>query len=523
MIEIELFDGTVLEFPEGTQQDVIDRIARQETMARQGQQEMQSVAPPQAEGRGLLSSIYENVIGSGAVDTPGERFGQTLQEMGRAGAAGLSRGAASLVDLPSTVLSGASGAAVSGMERLGMSPELAESMRSQFQALPLTSGSPVREGVAAMTGGASEYQSPTTAGQYAGTIGEFIPGAMAGPGGALRNLALGVTSGITSESAGQAAEALGAGETGQAIARTAGAFFGPVALSTGNRTVNALLKRSSEAPSLDVLKQTKNAAYTAVDDAGVVFGPRETTTLADRVKNVLANSDFVEDVDAQTRAALTVIDRNAGKSLTLGQLDKIRQNLWKRYNAAPNEVAILDLIDEIDTAIDAMPSATPLMEAARIANSRFKKAELIEDAFQKAADQTASTGSGGNILNKYRQAVTSIINNPKKARFFSQPEIDYMRQFIQGGTAENVLRLMGKVSPSGNGLMMALNLGATAVNPAMLGVTAAGAGAKAISDTMSMAGAKRLRDALATGQIPTQAPSTATADTLRLIPGLLAQ
>jgi hypothetical protein len=37
MIEIELFDGTILEFPEGTSQDVIERVAKQETMARREQ------------------------------------------------------------------------------------------------------------------------------------------------------------------------------------------------------------------------------------------------------------------------------------------------------------------------------------------------------------------------------------------------------------------------------------------------------------------------------------------------------
>jgi hypothetical protein len=35
MIEVELFDGTILEFPAGTADDVIDRVARQETQARQ--------------------------------------------------------------------------------------------------------------------------------------------------------------------------------------------------------------------------------------------------------------------------------------------------------------------------------------------------------------------------------------------------------------------------------------------------------------------------------------------------------
>ena len=35
MIKIELFDGAILEFPEGTDQSVIDRVARDETLSRQ--------------------------------------------------------------------------------------------------------------------------------------------------------------------------------------------------------------------------------------------------------------------------------------------------------------------------------------------------------------------------------------------------------------------------------------------------------------------------------------------------------
>jgi len=36
MIEVELFDGTVLEFPTGTPDEIIDRVAREETLSRQG-------------------------------------------------------------------------------------------------------------------------------------------------------------------------------------------------------------------------------------------------------------------------------------------------------------------------------------------------------------------------------------------------------------------------------------------------------------------------------------------------------
>lgn len=48
MIEIELFDGTVLEFPEGTPQAVIDRVAQQETAARQAAAAETTMAAPPA-------------------------------------------------------------------------------------------------------------------------------------------------------------------------------------------------------------------------------------------------------------------------------------------------------------------------------------------------------------------------------------------------------------------------------------------------------------------------------------------
>jgi len=48
MIEIELFDGTVLEFPEGTPQAVIDRVAQQETAARQAATAETTMAAPPA-------------------------------------------------------------------------------------------------------------------------------------------------------------------------------------------------------------------------------------------------------------------------------------------------------------------------------------------------------------------------------------------------------------------------------------------------------------------------------------------
>lgn len=69
MIEIELFDGTVLEFPAGTDPAVIDRVAKQETAARRD-----AAAPPEP-------SLVDTIMGYGQEGL--RRAGYLAQEAGR--------------------------------------------------------------------------------------------------------------------------------------------------------------------------------------------------------------------------------------------------------------------------------------------------------------------------------------------------------------------------------------------------------------------------------------------------------
>jgi hypothetical protein len=477
------------------QQALIERARREQTRRQE------------APDRTLMQTIYENVIGSGAADTPGERFGQLI----RGGFAGAARGIADVPALPVNIAQ----LGAMGVERaLGM--EQPSLVSRGLEALPET-----RNMLAAIPiiGPESQYVAPGTAGQFASTIGEFAggAGAMAGPRAIGR---YGVAPGATSEAAGQLTE----GTAAEPYARVAGAFFGPMVAQTTNRTVNAMFRRASDRPSLETLQDAKRAAYQAVDTAGIKVPTTVTDDIIARADAAASSANYVPDVDVQTRAALQILNNQAGKELTISELDKLRQGLWTRYNRAPNEVAIRDMIDIIDDAIQTAPGGGDLMNAARLANTRFKKAELLENAFRRAEDQVAATGSGGNTVNKFRQSIVSIINNPKQAKFFSQEEIDFMRQFARGDLPENTMRLIGKLSPSGNGLMAALNIGAAgASSGATLPITALGAGAKAMSEASARRGAEALRTMAATGQIPLRDPALTGRGVAAMLPGLLAQ
>jgi hypothetical protein len=418
--------------------------------------------------------------GTGAFERAGELAGGV--------ASGAARGATQLLGLPGTISDFVDESLVSGINA-------AFGFDLQKPKGSILSGGSLQQSLSDVTGGLSEYRAPGTAGEFAGTVGEFLPGAALGGAGVIgkaKNLAqFGIVPGVASEAAGQATE----GTSLEPYARLAGAVLSPIAL----KAPSLFLGGSKTTPNIENLKATKTAAYKAADDANVMFTSDDIDDLVGAARKAMDDADFVVGVDTQTAAAMEILKRNSGKEMSLGQLDKLRQGLYRRYNSDKTQVAILDMIDAIDGKIQSNPIASPAMDAARLANSRFKKSELLNDAFTKATDQAASTGSGGNIANKYRQAVTSIINNPKKARWFTQPEITAMRDFVRPGKIEGVLRLGGKLSPGGNGLMAALNLGAVSVNPAMLGVTAAAIGSKAAADQLATGGAQKIQQLLATG------------------------
>ncbi|WPZ30768.1 hypothetical protein T8A63_07335 [Sulfitobacter sp. OXR-159] len=273
--------------------------------------------------------------------------------------------------------------------------------------------------------------------------------------------------------------------------------------------VKNLFVRGAQRPTVDILKASKNAAYKAADDAGEVFDGETMEQLAIHVRKMFEENNYVEETDSALRATLELLGRRSGKDTTLTQLDRIRKNLWKRYSNAKDQPQILDAIASIDHVIDKKGNASDLMGVARAANAKYAKAQLLEDAFTKARDQTAASGSGGNIVNKYRQAVTSIINNERKSKFFSQGEIEMMRAFVRGNNAENAKRLLGKLSPSGNGLMMALHVvGGVASSGATVPLMVAGSAAKVAADKSVIRGANEIQDFVA--GMPRIAPRNST-------------
>lgn len=319
----------------------------------------------------------------------------------------------------------------------------------------------------------------------------------------------GALSGAGDAEGGVAERAAGAAQEG-ALSALFGAGTG-AAMKYGSRGFRRLFARTQERPTLGNLKAAKNAAYSEVRQAGIDFQSDDIVAAWNRLDDLARDPrwdlDPISEVDKAAFDALRTMQRRAeaGRPISLNNLDKTRQKMWDIYSKSDHPY-VLQVIEEIDGLIAAKAEGNELMQAARVANQRASKAELLENAFKKARLQTAATGSGGNILNKYRQAITRIITTPREAKWFSPEEIALMEQFVTGGDVENTLRRAGKLAPGGNGLMTALNVYAAAVDPTMLAISGAATAAKEGADRSAMRGSEGLLDAVSTGVIPTRKP-----------------
>jgi hypothetical protein len=260
-------------------------------------------------------------------------------------------------------------------------------------------------------------------------------------------------------------------------------------------------------PEIDDLYRAKNAAYAAVDNSGFSYKPNQIDDLITDIYKRVGQEGIDTAPDGAHKAAIRMLERLNSRQgpMTLGQLDQLRQVIRRDVidsgSRADGYFGGL-MIDAIDDFIDKAGGAQ-VIGAARQAHQTLRKSELLAEALEKAQRQAASSGSGGNIDNAIRQQIKSILNNPSRVRSFTKAERAAMDRIVSGGSSlQGFLRLVGKLSPSGNGLMAALGVGATAANPLMAIPIGAGLGAKAIADRATIGGARALEQAVRTGLPP---------------------
>lgn len=463
MPEIELFDGTVLEFPDGTSDEVMDRVAKQETASRhavkQGDwqgvkqridQREADVFKPGLQGPVRPEDI--SAVRQAEARKQGEMYGREYGQQ-ESGGQVFGRQAANTAGL-------------------GL-PQLAEAYMPSWlggqSALP---GAEAHEFIKASDAARGDM-SPiaNVAGIGAGVVGQVaaLPGSLPGmagsagariAGGGLMGAGLGGAQGAIESRGdlGETAKGAALGAAGGVVGGAAGeAIGGALANRAANRMANKI------APSTDDLAREAKVAYNEAKQAGVWYNPQSYRNFVDDVKQTLSREGVDETLHPKVLAVVNRLEKEAGanKAVTLENMDILRRVASSAAKSKePDEGRLASiLIDKLDDFVDNAGPADVLfgdaqkgasaLSRARAAYAAKSRADRIDHAMWQATTGTSVTGSGANIDNKLRQAAFNILKNKSAVRGFSAEERAALQQVADGTLGLNALRQVGKAAPSG--------------------------------------------------------------------------
>lgn len=210
-----------------------------------------------------FESFMQKAGGAAPQQASAERKSSILGDVAKSAAAGLGEGAIGatygLADIPKLAEYGVSWTAAKAAEKLGLLPQgktandlIADAQKTfggpDFLALKIQKG--VEQNI---TG---EFHKPETkAGEYARTIGSFLPAAAMGGNGARGLLSFGVIPGAASETAGQLTKGTEAEPWARFAGGIGGAMVGPSIVNAPGRVMSPMTIQPERAQQLAVLQR----------------------------------------------------------------------------------------------------------------------------------------------------------------------------------------------------------------------------------------------------------------------------
>lgn len=508
MTEVELPDGTVLEFPEGMSQEQIKAVMRDKF----GSPEMNA-------GLQSLSDMTQNPSVA-QTETPGM-------------AGGLSGSAlqGGLLGMGDEYLAGLSAV-------LGVQPDGQGGADWFDYSKPIGQRYATARDAIRAEQGQFEEQNPALA------LGTEIVGSLAVPGAALKRgagLAVNAARGAAAGGAAGAAYGFGSGEgaedrlQGAANQGALGAAIGGAAGAALPRLLGAAERRAARgqlvsagkgAPSMDDLRNAATAAYQRADNAGVRISPEAFTefkdaTIASMREGGLHRAGALS-LTPKGAALANIMDEMVptdGRSIPFQDLEMLRRqaqgvagDFTNKADAAMGRrvaTSIDEMIDNLDASKivgDGDPAALrEAIQEARTMWGRLRGSEKIQQIIDDAASYRSGFESG--IKNGFGKLLRRI--NSGKERGFTEAQVKAIRSIVDDGVSGQLLRQIGKLGFSldggSNALTSLLGMGAGAAVgglPGALGLTIAGTGARKLGARRAGQLAQGMQGMIARGGLP---------------------
>lgn len=503
MIEIELPDGSVAEFPDGTPDDTIKSVLSRQFGAPNDKiagGKTGRITPVDAE-KAKLDQYYSSGIYAGEYNP----LGPIARSIG-AGARGAER--APMMGWDDEITAGIkTGGGFLGDYSKQQKLEDAKKQAVREQNPIASTVGEIAGGLA--TGGTLASNGVTLAGRTTPYVGRT---GMAAAEGAIYG-------GITGAGEAQQGERLQGAGYGAALGAATGAAASKVGDALATRAARKAVQQST--PSVDDLAAASNALYTQADQAGVVLKPQTTDKLVQNMK--LAAGPLNDKLRPRTAGIVQDIENLRGQPISLKQFDELRQELGLAMKGADaQDVRTLQRMKTIVDGLADRASAADvtgnvdgfkMLKDARNIWAKKSKTETIEELFDLADVKSArysQSGMQNAIRDKASQLYTRIVKGQEKG--FTKEEAELIRKLSKAEMTPAVLNWISKFAPrgvvsAGLGGSAGATIGGIFGGPAgaMLGSAIPGAigfGAASLADRAAVQGVNALRSAAATGQAP---------------------
>lgn len=438
------------------------------------------------------------------------------EDLAKSGASGLARGAADLVGLPGTL----GGLAESGLDWVkakgyeavtGEKPEPGSFFAQEVLPNPLD-GESLKRGLSTVTGGATDYQPKTTAGEYARTVGEFAPSALAGPGGIIRKAAMTSVPAVVSETAGQATE----GTAAEPWARLGGAIIGG-GLTAGGKP-NVVKQAAKGAPSQETLKTVTDNAYKTLRDVGIQYHPGAYAQAVHNMATDLQKAGLRQPVAKQAHEMLASLTDDIGKAPDFDDINSLVSSLSETargLRATPNGQQEAKAIEMLRDRLMQLEENAPITSRIPLDRGRLNevRTKVKEVAFRNIKERAlneivanADTYAAGTEAG-IRNGINNLLRSKRGQQMFKGEERKALLEVAHGRKALRTLSRFGfdifKVSGNAAALpFVGAAATATGVGPLAAGALAtAGTAAKIASPFFTGKALDQAKAAIRSGKL----------------------
>jgi len=281
----------------------------------------------------------------------------------------------------------------------------------------------------------------------------------------------------------------------------------------GHKVVDALMNRAARkaVPSLADLKNKAQQGFDAAEAAGVIVGPQGMQRLATDTVGDLAEFGYHPSLQPKIGTVLSEMERLANTNTTYKGMETLRKMVGQvaGSNDAAERSMAMRIMGRLDDYMGNLPAddvitgnaaqAAAGIKQGRENWARMRRGEMVDGAMIKAERRAASTGTGGNLENTYRQNTRQILDNPRRSRGMTDAEKEMAEKVVRGTPTQDALRLVGRLSPTTGGLSAMMNVGATAVNPYLAIPGGIGIVAKALAERETKKNVEALSEMIRTG------------------------